>query len=193
MFVFVPVLILSSLLLASAGRSAMLGEFSADCVKTMGGNVIKSKLYIKIDKIRTEIAEGDALNVTILRLDKGAIWTLLPNNQYMEVKFDLLQNPSLAPEEAAKLADIKNIGVENIAGYPCDVTQYVYKEKKYGVMTQWISQKLKYPLKMKLEQNGKVTMAEELSNIKEEKLADALFELPAGCKKFGIPGIKLPF
>jgi hypothetical protein len=55
-------------------------------------------------------------------------------------------------------------------------------------MTQWISTKLQYPVKMIIEgQKGR--MVRELKNIKETKLSKSLFQLPAGYQKMNIPGM----
>ena len=48
--------------------------------------------------------------------------------------------------------------------------------KSTELITQWVSKKLEFPLKIVTHEGGKMTM--ELTNIDESPLDDALFEVP---------------
>ncbi len=189
MFLWSVVLTLTILTIISSVFAAA-PQFSADLVITDAkGKTSMGKVYIKgTDKIRQEMSADGETNITILRLDKKLSWTLLPDNQYMEVKMAF--NPNQPnPEFEYETADL---GSETVNGYPCKIVQYTYKNKKYGVLTQWVSEKLGYAVTIKnKDSKGKTLSIMEYKNIKEGNQPDALFEVPAGYKKFAI-SIKLP-
>jgi len=154
------------------------------------GRVTTGKVYVQeTDKIRQEISDGDTVSVTILRLDKKLSWTLLPDQQYMEMKFPFDPNqPNLDIEY-----EMATVGSETINGYPCQIIQYTYKERKYGILVQWFSEELGFAVKTQIKNaKGKVISTIEYRNIVKGKQADELFELPSGYKKFSIIP-KLPF
>jgi len=84
--------------------------------------------------------------------------------------------------------EMKTIGTEVVSGYSCQVNQYTYKDKKYGILIQWVADKLGFPIKTQTKDaGGKVTSTTEYSNIKLEKQADSLFEIPPGYEKMSFP------
>lgn len=179
------VLIFSEFALAAAP------EFSADMIMTDAkGKVTTGKIYIQgTEKIRQEVSDNDGVGVTILRIDKKVCWTLMPEKQYMEIKFPFDPNQ---PNPDFKY-EMKTIGSETVNGYSCQVIQYTYKEKKYGILVQWLSDELGFAVKTQTKTDkGKVNSTVEYKNIVEGKQPEELFEIPDGYEKFSlIP--KLPF
>jgi outer membrane lipoprotein-sorting protein len=165
--------------------------FSADFKMTDAKDkVATGKIYMSGSKIRQETVVEDVTSVVILRLDKKVSWTLMEENQYMEMKMPF--DPA-HPEESDVQYEKATIGTETINGYTCQMVQYTYKEKKYGIMTQWVADKLGFPIKVqsKDSKNKKVTMTMEYTNIKVGKQPDSLFEIPEGYEKFALP-FKIP-
>ncbi|NLZ43567.1 MAG: DUF4412 domain-containing protein [Clostridia bacterium] len=165
-------------------------EFSADMIVTDAkGKVTTGKIYMKgTDKIRQEVKADGEVTVTILRLDKKVSWTLMPAKQYMEVAFPFDPNQPNPDFEY----EMKTIGNETVNGYPCKIVEYVYKNKKYGVLVQWISDELGLAVKTQTKNSrGKVESTVEYKNIVAGKQPDDLFEIPAGYKKFSV--FQLPF
>ncbi|HHU82155.1 MAG TPA: DUF4412 domain-containing protein [Firmicutes bacterium] len=165
-------------------------EFSADMIVTDAkGKVTTGKIYMKgTDKIRQEVKADGEVTVTILRLDKKVSWTLMPEKQYMEVAFPFDPNQPNPDFEY----EMKTIGNETVNGYPCKIVEYVYKNKKYGVLVQWISDELGLAVKTQTKNSrGKVESTVEYKNIVAGKQPDDLFEIPAGYKKFSV--FQLPF
>lgn len=165
-------------------------EFSADMILTDAkGTVQTGKIYMQgTDKIRQEVTSNDEVSVTILRIDKKVSWTLMPEKQYMEVKFPFDPNQPNPDFEY----EMKTIGSEIVNGYSCQVVQYTYKDKKYGILVQWIADKLGFAVKTQSKNaRGKVESTVEYKNIVEGKQPDKLFEIPAGYKKFSL--FQLPF
>jgi outer membrane lipoprotein-sorting protein len=168
--------------------AAAVAQFSADFTMTENGNVITGKTFIKGDKIRKEAAVQGASVITILRPDKKVVWTLTPNDkQYIE--FGLTFDPARPSADAGTeyAYDQKTTGHEKVNGYDCDVIQYTYKKKIYGVLVQWFSPKLNFAIKYQTKDtNGKVTSTQEYKKIKTGNVPDSLFEIPAGYTKFSM-------
>lgn len=187
---FIMTLVLTLFLVFNALAAGI--EFAADFTMTdaKGKVVATGKFFMKNEKIRQETAAEGETNVTIVRIDKKVAWTLLSNNQYMEVaiKFDP-KNPELSKEIEY---DKAVIGQETVNGYDCQVVQYTYKEKKYGVAVQWIAAKLQFPVRTQTKDaKGKITATVDYANIKPGPQPDSLFEVPAGYQKMTLP-FKLP-
>ncbi|HHT48226.1 MAG TPA: DUF4412 domain-containing protein [Firmicutes bacterium] len=185
------VFILAVVLVSTGLALAATPEFSAEMIQTDAkGKVTTGKIYIQgTEKIRQEFGDGDEVSVTILRLDKKLSWTLLPEQQYMEVDFPFDPNqPNLEMEY-----EVATLGSETVNGYPCQIIQYTYKNRKYGILVQWFSEELGFAVKTQTKDaKGKVTSTVEYRNIVEGKQPDELFELPNGYTKFSIIP-KLPF
>jgi outer membrane lipoprotein-sorting protein len=175
--------VLTCHIVAAAGA-----EFSADFTMTENGNVITGKTFIKGDKIRKEATVQGQTAITILRPDKKVVWTLTPNDkQYIE--FGLTFDPARPSGDVGTeyAYDKKTIGHEKVNGYDCDVIQYTYKKKIYGVLVQWFSPKLNFAVKYQTKDaSGKVTSTQEYKNIKTGNVANSLFEIPAGYTKFSM-------
>ena len=173
---------------------ALAAEFSADLIIDNPQGKVTGKVYVKADKIRQEILKQDINQVIILRLDKGITWSLMPENKmYMEIPG--IGKEATDPEIEKKIKDMaekKSLGKEKIGGYVCEKYQYIYHDKSLGVLTQWFSKRLNYPIKTEYKA-ASYHMLTEYKNIKEGKIADSLFEIPSGYQKMQLPmmpGIK---
>ena len=64
----------------------------------------------------------------------------------------------------------------------------MFKDSPGTQMTQWVSTRLEYPIRMIVEgQHGR--MVREIKNIKETAVSNALFTVPQGYQKMSIPGM----
>lgn len=165
-------------------------EFSADMIMTDAkGKVTTGKIYMKgYEKIRQELKNNGDVAVTIMRLDRKVSWTLMPENQYMEVQFTFDPNQLNTEYEY----EMKTVGSETVNGYSCKVVEYVYKDKKLGSLVQWIADDLGFAVKTQTKNaRGQVQSTVEYKNIVVGKQPDELFEIPAGYKKFSL--FQLPF
>ncbi|MBW1743192.1 MAG: DUF4412 domain-containing protein [Deltaproteobacteria bacterium] len=174
--------------LLSPGYAA---EFSADMVQTMPQGVFKGKFFVQENNFRQETEMAGEKQIMIFRHDKDAVWMLMPREKmYMEMKSDpQTQNvPQVDHKTMEDMAEKKYLGTETVNGYVCEKNQYTYHDKSMGTMTQWFSKELNFPVKMEMDgPSGHMTT--EYKNIKEKKLSDALFEVPAGYQKMSMPGM----
>lgn len=185
------VLVLATLVGCSVFAVAM-AMFSADFTMTdTKGKVSTGKTFVKGEKIRQETTTDSSSSITILRLDKKVSWTLMPDNkQYMEIGIPF--DPNHPSKDATIEYESKVIGNETLGGYDCQVIQYTYKNKKYGILVQWVASKLNFAIKYQSkDSDGKVKLTMEYKNIKTGNVADSSFEIPDGYSKLSLP-FKLP-
>ncbi len=180
-------------LFATGTVAAAPVEFSAAItVSDAQKKISTGKVFIKGEKIRQETTVDDQSSITILRLDKKLSWTLIPaEKQYMEValNFDPAHPASGSKDHEYTTSDL---GTEKVNGYDCRVTQYTYKNPKYGVTVQWVAKSLNYPVRyLTKDSKGHVTLTVDYTNIKTGKLADSLFEVPSGYTELKLP-FKMP-
>lgn len=169
--------------------SAAAGEFAADFQQfhswaDEGQKEQTGKIFIKADKSRMEFTkDGQIGGIMIVNPSKGAAWMLDPAEKtYMEVPFseDLYR---MAKSAEAGHPDLKQtkLGQETVQGYACDKMSFTYKDAAFGNTIVWLSKKLEYPVKWENKSPQGASWF-QLANIKEGKLKDSLFELPAGYK-----------
>jgi len=173
-------------------NSSFAAEFSADMIHKTGKETVKGKVYIKGNKIRQEMVKEGEKGVIIIRMDKGVMWNLMPEEKiYMEMPGmgDVVSDPEYE-KKLDQLAKRKYLGKERVSGYVCKKYEYIYHDKSMGTLIQWFSEKLNYPIKTKTKgQPGGMDMLIEYKNIKEKRLPDSLFEIPPGYTKMSIPGM----
>ena len=176
------------ILLIGFSSMALAAEFSADLIIDNPQGKFTGKVYVKADKIRQEFLKQDMKQVIILRLDKGVTWSLMPENKmYMEMPG--VGKEATDPEIEKKIKDMaekKSLGKEKINGYVCEKYQYIYHDKSLGILTQWFSKRLNYPIKTEYKAAA-YQMLTEYKNIKEGRIADSLFEIPSGYQKMQLP------
>lgn len=168
--------------------SVQATEFSADMVSKIPEKTSTGKVYVKGNKIRYEFLEGDEKAVTIMRLDKGVMWILMPEEKmYMEMPGagKGMIDPAME-KKIEHLAKKKHLGKEKMSGYVCEKYQYVYHDKAMETMTQWFSKKLNYPIKIEHKAPA-YHMLTEYKNIKEGGVSDSLFEVPTDYQKMQMP------
>ena len=181
---------------------ALAAEYSADVKQSMPGQNgamnMNAKIYVKGQMERRESSGPMGKMITIVRRDKGVAWVLMPaQKSYMERKMGNVNSKGDTMASILKrMPNYKKVGTANIAGYVCD--KYTFKDTERKTSgTAWISPQLKAQLKMEMKMgNGKMNYA--LSNIKEGKQANSLFNIPKGYKKMemgmgmGMPGMGGP-
>jgi hypothetical protein len=177
----------------AAGLAPASVEYSADRHVTTGsGEGMTGKIHAAPGKERNEFGQGA---VSIMRMDKKVMWTLMPEQKkYMEHKF----GEATAKRDPGNIqdCDVKQTaaGEETIEGFKTRKSTIEVscpgKEKFGGTM--WIT---KENIVMRMETEVKTSGAKkekfrtELKNLKVGKQDPALFEIPAGYEKFEVPSI----
>jgi outer membrane lipoprotein-sorting protein len=165
-------------------------EFTADMTINAGGQVMKGKIFVKGHRYRQEMNAMGQKQVMIFDGNKEAGWILMPDaHMYMDLpKMTQGDNPQVDPKELEKKATKKYLGEEAVNGHKCKKYLFVFKDSPGTQMTQWVSTRLEYPIRMIVEgQHGR--MVREIKNIKETAVSNALFTVPQGYQKMSIPGM----
>lgn len=164
-------------------------EFSAKMIQEAKGNTNEGKIYVKGNKLRLENSAAMGSTVTIIEMDTAKMFVLHPEEKmYVELKatgFDAIIPQS--SKASSELADKKFLGTEEVNGYECEKYLYTYKDKSLGAITQWVSKKLNFPIKVRFP-IPEGMMIIEYRDIKEERLDDSLFQIPTDYRKMEIPG-----
>ena len=170
-------------------------EFSADFImkgSTMSG---KGKVWVKGQKMRQEFSSQMGKMITIMDLDQGFSWVLIPANKaYIKNKIKT-KGKGFRPDNFVGMqqgqmeAQIKLVGTEIVNGYKCDKYLITYKNKQMGTMTQWFAKKLNYPIKMINKSAMMGEFVSELKDIRRGGVKDSLFNIPSGYKEMKQPQI----
>lgn len=177
-------LLLLFVLLFSGIASAI--EFSADTITTMKGGVSTTgKIYYSADRFRMDMKAPNEMTM-ITRIDKKVIWNIMPKEKmYMELPFDLKNKPKVEEKYPGEI-ERKEVGRETIDGHPTTKYLITYKiDDKKNQVYQWLATDIKFPIKTAGVDGSWV---QEFKNIKMGSQPNSLFELPAGYKKFQMPG-----
>jgi hypothetical protein len=162
-------------------------DFKADIVQRVAGELKPGQIYVKDTKYRIEQKEDGEQVVVIADRQSGVTQVLSPSRK------EYVQKPPNDPEtlmndpfQSVKFmvspafgAVSKHIGTETVNGYLCD--KYVISKEGTELITQWVSQKLKFPVKVSRPAGQDTSV--ELNNIKEGPLSVSLFQIPAGYKR----------
>lgn len=170
------------LLIMAVCIPSFAGEFSADMVVQTGGKkgeTITTKIYIKDTKYRMEQEEDGKDIIILVDIEEMVTYILMPENKmYIEIASDdiksLVNDPFQSAKKTESMGESELLGTETINGYKCN--KYLLTRKGTELITQWVSKKLEFPLKIATHEGGKMTM--ELTNIDESPLDDALFKVP---------------
>jgi hypothetical protein len=160
----------------------MAAEFSADfVVQIQGEPEMTGRILVKGEKVRHEMTQEGEKQTMIIRPDKNVTWMIMPEEKmYMEIPYQA-DNKAFEEWTPEKESKAKLVGEEVVSGLQCKK----YETEEDGEKTTfWISQKHSFPLKA---QDSESTL--EYRNIKEDKIPDSEFELPAGLKKMPMPAM----
>jgi len=186
----IPIIVVMTLVL-SLPVTVPAAEFTADLIRSSGGDEETSKVFVKGKMRREELMEdGELAVINIARLDKGVNWNLMPEEKmYMEIPLEGMKVGAMEDiEELESRAKMKILGKETVSGYACEKRQY--DDQAQGSVIVWHSSKLDYPVKIHVMAfGGEEEMILEYRNIKTGKIADSMFEIPKGYQKFAIPGM----
>jgi hypothetical protein len=167
---------------------AWAADFQADMVQHVSGQSKPGKIYVKGSKYR--IVQREEGHEVVVIVDQTAGRTRVLNTatkSYMELAvtdpWSLMNDPFQSVKYAMSRYDDRNLGTETVNGYLCD--KVLISSGGKNLMTQWVSQKLKFPVKI-VTHTDEDTFA-ELRNIQEGPVADSLFQVPVGYAKMASP------
>ena len=157
-------------------------EFSAKMVLTQQGQTMPGKIYVKDKKMRQDFLDDRGHTITIVRRDKNRVWVIMPSeNTYVDMPLGLHlpgQFLQIPPEAVSK----RQVGTEEMGGYQVDRIEVTLWGGPQGITRQtfWVAPKLGLPIKT-VSADRQYSI--EYRDIRENKLEDRLFEVPAGCQR----------
>ena len=170
-------------------------QYSADSYTENAEMTLKEKVYVAPGKIRKEQAMGDSTPVTITRMDKGVVWTLMPGDDkmYMETSMQQAQSQSPGVDTSGSQMEKTEAGKEVVNGHEAIKYKVIMTDAKGNKLGgfQWV---VSPGIQIKLdavskEKNSKERIKMELTNLKIGKQDPALFEIPDGYTKMVMPSI----
>jgi hypothetical protein len=169
-------------------------EYSADSYMETEQLTMKSKVYHSAGKERKEQEMGGEKQVTIMRMDKQLLWTVMPSQQmYMEMSLQGKQRPPGPSDDTSNYTyERTEVGPDVVAGH--QTTKYKViatnpKGEKMGGFL-WVTREgiqIKMDL-VALVEGSKTRMKTGLTNLKIGKQDPSLFEVPANYTKMMMPG-----
>jgi hypothetical protein len=152
-------------------------------------------VWVKGQKMRQDIKSPQGEVTIIIDLDQGFQWMLMPAaKSYMKNKVEV-EGKGFRPEnftafqQGRMKATVEKAGSEKVNGYKCDKYLIKFDNEQAGVMTQWFSEDLGYPIKTTAEGGQMGGMSSELQNIKKGGVSDDLFEIPDGYTEMKMPAM----
>ena len=174
-------------------------QYSADSYMETSKVTLKSKVYVVPGKERKEQEMGGMTQVTIMRLDKGVMWMVMPEQKmYMEMS---MKNGKQKDPDASqyKIEERTEMGKETIDGR--EATKYKTimtgpEGKKFGGFVWVVDPGIQIKMDaISKDGDSKERIKMELSNLKVENQDPSLFEVPAGYSQMtmpNIPGMGIP-
>jgi outer membrane lipoprotein-sorting protein len=169
-------------------------EYSADSYTENAEMTLKEKVYAAPGKLRKEPAMGDSTPVTIIRMDKGVMWTLMPDDKMaMEMSMQQAQSKSPGVDMSGYQMEKTEVGREVVNGHEAIKYKMIMtgpKGNKLGGF-QWV---VSPGIQIKMDAvskdgDSKERIKMELTNLKIGKQDPALFEIPDGYTKMTMPSI----
>lgn len=178
----------------AADQSRPNVEYSADSVMETAENSMKGRIYYTPTRERREmVVEGGDKMIMITRHDKKVAWTLMPaENIYMEMSLAEAKEQDKSDPSQFKIEQTV-VGQEVMNGVNTTKSKIIMTgsegDKMGGFM--WMS---KENIMVKIDaiaidKNEKMRFKNELTNLKVGKQDPALFEIPRGFEKMGMPGM----
>lgn len=164
-------------------------DFAADVVHTMGKKVTNEKVYSSTAAIRVEKEEKGRRSISILRLDRKAVYVLMPEQKtYMDMGGLGASSMELASSIEGAKVERQAQGSEQVGSYHCDKyrVQTTYEGHVYTAL-EWDAKELNgFPVKQADEKGG---WSKEYQNVKLGAQDPSLFEIPPDYKKIDLGGM----
>jgi len=165
----------------SRGKNLLTVKYEM-VTKQNNHSLITQKVWLKKDKMRTELNTSGQTIILLANLSQRTIYQYLPSqNMAMKIQSDKAPESLESPLES--IQDLKNnqatvVGTEKVDGKDCLVVEYNTGGTK---IKSWIWEEKGFPVKMETSTpSGK--MVTEFKNIEFVDIPDSMFELPAGVK-----------
>lgn len=174
---------------APAGAQSQQRDFSADVVHTVGKKVTNEHVYSSDKAVRIEKDERGKHSITIMRLDRKAVWVVMPDQKaYMDMGGLGEGAMELSTGMSGAKTDRQTLGSEQVGPYHCEKfrVQTTYEGHIYTGL-EWDAKELGgFPVK---QADEKGSWSKAYQNVKLGAQDPSLFEIPAGYRKLDLGGM----
>ena len=164
-------------------------SFSADQVQVIGKRTTTSKVYSSEKAVRIEKEEKGKPSITIMHLDRKAVWVLNPEQKtYMDMGGIGQAGMEMASSMEGAKVQRDPLGSEQVGAYYCDKfrVQTTYEGHVYTSI-EWDAKELNgFPVK---QADEKGSWSKEYQNVKLGPQDPSLFEVPPGYQKIDLAGM----
>lgn len=151
-------------------------EFSARLIlQPQSAKPSNGRIFVKGHKVRQEISSPYGIQIMIFRPDMKVTWMITSGGKVcLQMPYSPSDNKfqQWTSQNATKA---RFLGKETVCGMPCRKYQTVEDGQK---TLYWISEQLSFPVKFDNQYE-----TAECADLKQCKLDDSLFQIPAGCGK----------
>ncbi len=169
-------------------------EYSADEIMEASGMTMLSKVFYSKGKIRKEQNVQGNKSIMIIRPDEEMMIMLMPDQRmYMEMEApkDKGLEEDVSGDFTKNMVAQKNLGKETLNGIKTTKRQVIIENPEGGYTGLiWQSKEgIMVKMEMTPENKDAGTFTLELKNIRQEPQDPALFEIPQGYTKMGMPSL----
>ena len=176
----------------AAGAQSPPRDFSADVIHSVGKKVTNEKVYSSEKAVRIEKEEKGKQSITIMRLDRKAVYVLMPAQKtYLDMGGLGEGSMEMASSMEGAKVEREPLGTEQVGAYHCDKyrVQTTYEGHVYTGL-EWDAKELDgFPVKQ-ADEKGK--WSKEYQNVHLGPQDPSLFEIPADYKKMDLGGLFKP-
>jgi outer membrane lipoprotein-sorting protein len=154
-------------------------------VTSPGGETTTTSIWVKNNKMRSEMTTEGQTVVTLLDMDAHTIYIYYPDqNMAMEMTYEPSES---AIDEAQSIPDYSPtiLGHETLDGKVCLVVQYTAEG---ATVKTWLWEQYGFPIRVEMTTSEGTTVV-EYKNIEFIDIPDSMFELPEGVEIMEMPGM----
>jgi outer membrane lipoprotein-sorting protein len=154
-------------------------------VSGQGIPAIATKVWVKKNKMRTEMTLQGQVTVLLLDTDAKTMYTYMPA-QNTAIKMTWNPTTKSATDQAKSVSDYNPtiVGTETIDGKVCTVVQYTVQGQ---TAKMWLWQDYGFPIRVEAT-TAQGTTVIEYKNIQFVDIPDSMFTLPDGVQITQMPG-----
>lgn len=169
-------IILGLAMWASANRSALALEFTADQITKIDGRTHKALIYYRDQMWRIEHHSMGPVNVSIVRKDKQVVWLLLSRMKHFKtVPYDA-EHDLRVTEKLDGEVSRQQIGNEVREGHPTILYEIRTRQgERVEEYYQWFATDIHFPMKLAKKDGSWIV---EYQHVKLRAVSDYLFNLP---------------
>jgi hypothetical protein len=159
------------------GKSIGVSTLKYDQLITASGTSMTQKVFIKKNKMRTEmVSEGQTI-IMLVNFDTQTMYNYMPA-QNMAIKMNMSQAGTPASDQAESAVNYTPtvLGTETVDGKVCLKVQYTANG---ATTTQWIWKQYGLPVRVESVSSSGTSII-EYKNYDFGDIADSMFELPSG-------------